>query len=241
MPSRKRKGFTVSAAPKMRRRRVTAKSSRNTRTGGFLGLENKFVDYERGNYAIQDSWTGGELDPGTPLCLSAVAQGDGASQRDGRKYEVLSVHLQGYIAVDAAEAATAPHDDILVRLALVVDSQTNAAQLAAENVYDDTLTLKFNGFRNLQYSSRFRVLKVKKLRLPVTAAVMSQGAVDLFAHGIVQIPWKMDFTFKVPLAVTCVTTAATIAAIQDNSIHLVGISTSSLAKISYTSRCRFHG
>lgn len=239
--------LTASLAP----RRVSASSLvvtqvPNLRTGGFLGIENKYVDYSVSAQALATAWTSGELDPATALCLNTVTQGTGQSQRDGRVQTVNAVHIKGFLQAAATESITTPPSDMLVRLALVLDTQTNAAQLAAENVFDPAANNDVDSFRNLEYTKRFQVLKDKMIRIPVAAATQNEGAANLFASGAVRIPFKFNHVFKKPLKVRYSDSAspATIAEITDNSLHLVGVYSSAYSEaptISYDSRCRFTG
>ncbi len=214
----------------------------DVRTGGFMGLEKKFVDYNVASDAFTTVWAGGEMEDGTALSLSAVAQGDGESQRDGRVYHIHSVHINGFLERAAQESVAAPVGDVLARLALVWDTQTNGAQLNAEDVF---LTIgageDVNSWRNLQFSKRFIVLKDKKIRIPVGMANLNEGAVNLFANTALKIPFKINKTFKTPIKVRCSGTTAVVAAITDNSLHLIGTATNSNGALTYQSRVRFTG
>ena len=214
----------------------------NKRTGGYEDLENKFVDYNVAGDAFSTQWAGGEMEDGTALSLSAVAQGDGESQRDGRVYYINSVHIKGFINIDVAEAQTAPGADSLARIALVWDTQTNGAQLNAEDVF---LTIgageDVNSFRNLRYSKRFIVLKDKMLRLPTSTAQLNEGSANAFANARVRIPFAINKKFKKPIKVRCSGTTAAVSSITDNSLHLIGTSTLASTTLTYQSRCRFQG
>ena len=73
----------------------------NVRTGGFLGIELKFLDCAWNSVTINTSTDGssGELQPssGCTSAISVPAQGDGESQRDGRKYTIKSMWLNGIV------------------------------------------------------------------------------------------------------------------------------------------------
>ncbi len=204
------------------------------------GGENKFVDYNVADKAFTTGWTGGEMDNATALALSAVAQGDTGSSRDGRVYYINSIHVRGFIHLPAAESQTGPQPDVLARLALVWDTQTNNGQLNAEDVYVTVGAGEdVNSFRNLKFSKRFIVLKDKEMR--VYRNQTNEGAANLFAANVVQIPFNFNKKFSKPIKVRASTTAATVAAITDNSLHLIGTSTSTALLLTYESRCRFSG
>ncbi len=220
---------------------VVPRPSVNFRQGGYIDIEKKFVDYSVTGDAFTSIWAGGEMDEGTALSLSAVAQGDGESQRDGRVYHIHSVHVRGQIKRAALEGQTAPISDAVARIALVWDTQTNGAQLNAEDVM---LTIgaasDVYSWRNLQFSKRFIVLKDKTFRVASNNQT-NEGASNLFANGDILIPFKINKTFKKPIKVRCKATTATVAAITDNSLHLIGTATTTGCNITYESRVRFTG
>jgi len=214
-------------------------AAQNVRTGGFVGRELKFSDLEMTNQAFSGSW--GTLEDSTADSLTGIGQGNGESQRLGRKYSIQSLHIRGFVEVAQVESQTAPLDDILARLVVVWDQQTNGAQLTATDVMDAGLTDDINSFRNLQHTGRFRVLKDKTFRIALNSQT-NEGAINLFAAPKIEIPFKMNFDFKKnPIVVTTSGTANQITAVSDNSIHLIGIATSTRALINYQVRVRFTG
>ncbi len=210
----------------------------NLRIGGFLGIENKFVDHELGVTTLASAWAGAELDEGTALALSAIAQGDGESNRDGRKANLLSVHIKGFLRIISQEAVGNPVFGGIIRLILVMDKQTNGAQLNAEDVVTVT-TQDINAWRNLQNSQRFRILKDQRFDMSVTN--MSTFQVNDFSTSQQEVPFEFHVVFKKPIVVNHTGTTAVVASIADNSLHLIGISTLGIHQISYVSRVRFRG
>ncbi len=214
----------------------------NARTAGYMGLEKKFVDYRVDDDQFTNVWAGGEMEDPTALSVSAVAQGDGESQRDGRVYYIHGIYITGTINRPAAESQANPVGDEIARLCLVWDKQTNGAQLNAEDVM---LTIAagddVDSYRNLQSVQRFKVLADKKYRVAVTQGQVNEGAVNLFANGATTTPFKLSYTFKTPIKVSCSGTTAAIASITDNSLHVIGTSNNGAATLSYTSRLRFTG
>ncbi len=211
----------------------------NLRIGGFAGIENKFVDYELVTRVVTAAWAGGELDEATALSLSSVAQGDGETQRDGRRMEILSVHIKGFVILVAQEAAAAPINGQAIRLVLVLDKQTNGAQLNAEDVFTTTTT-DVNAWRNLQHSQRFRILK--DVRIDLMPWGGTAGGTNSFDRGETKVLFEIHKVFKKPITVNHTGTTAVVASIADNSLHLIGVSTSATAcAVSYVSRVRFRG
>lgn len=212
---------------------------RNIRTGGFLGIENKFVDYEVTATAISATVAGSERDP-TPGCLSAVAQGDGENQRDGRRYKMNSIHVRGEVLLPA-DASSGLNAQQSVRLALVIDTQSNAAQMAAETCFAETTTAgqSYQAFRNLQYSGRYVVLCDEFIELKPLAAAGNGTTNDTAACKQV---FRLNFKIPEKYAVVDTTgTTANINVITDNSIHLLCWGTTNGITISYESRLRFVG
>lgn len=210
---------------------------RNARTGGFTDIEYKFVDYEQSTVALTTSWATKE--DSTALSISAVAQGDGESERDGRIYRITSVHVQGDIVLDVAESSTAPIQDVIARVIVVLDKQTNSAQMTGPLVMDAGGTADWHAFRNLQNTSRFQVLYDKKMIIPVNET--NEGSINLFATGSGRRFFKFNKRFKTPIKVICDGTTAVVGSITDNSIHVIAVASSGLANINYQSRVRFVG
>ncbi len=234
---RPRQSPAAAAAGRMRMRRVT-----QPRIGGFTGIEKKFIDYTVTDDAFVTVWAGGEMDPATALGISSIAQGDGESNRDGRVAVLHSIFIKGFVKTAATESAVAPLNDEIVRVAIVQDKQTNGAQLNAEDVFSTiSATNDINSVKNLQNSARFIVLKDKTIRIPRGQVSQNEGAANLFASGQCNIPFKMGVNLKKPIRVNHTGTTAVIASVADNSIHVIGTSTSTNCQLSYRSRVRFTG
>ncbi len=237
---RRRRAFRRKAGP--RGRAVTTRRYRrkrrimNVRTGGYQGIERKFVDIETQADAFATTWA--TMEDATNDSISGVAQGDGESQRDGRKYWIHSIHIKCAVQAQAQEAQVNPLSELKGRICLVWDKQTNGAQLTATDVMDGGLTDDTLAFRNLQFTSRFQVLWDKKWKL--TRHNVAQGAVDLFA-ATTQTTHIMTYNkiFSKPVQVICSGTTAVIANITDNSFHIIGVATNTTALLNMQVRVRF--
>lgn len=241
---RKKTGLspTLMYGPALRRTPVRS----NIRVGGFMGIENKFKDFPSVDHTLVESWAGGEYDDPTAGCLSMAAQGDGPSDRDGKVFRINKILIRGYIYTTATESATAPTADHLVRLCLVQDKQTNGAQLNAEDVFvtQGVSGEDVNSVRQLENIKRFNVLKDKQYLIRNSYAVVNEGAVNQFARGRSMVPFKISYTFKVPMEVNCGSTTAVVANCRDNSLHLIGCVSAlhgSTMGITYGCRFRFVG
>ena len=225
-------------ARRMRVVRRRAAPRLNARTGGFLGIEVKFADFESVDDAFATTWA--TMEPAASVeSISAVAQGDGESQRDGRVYHIKSLHVQGRFHMDVAEAAAAPQPDLVARICVVWDTQTNGAQLTATNVMDGGASDDWDAFRNLQFSKRFRVLFDRKVI--IKPSLLNEGGVNAFAAGSPNVLFKFNHTFRTPMKVICSGTTGVIASVTDNSLHVIGVANSTQALLSYQARVRFVG
>lgn len=208
----------------------------NLRTGGYLGTEFKFVDTQKALTNLSASWAGGEFDPAAGA-LCCPTKGTGPSNRDGDKICITGVHIRGHINLekqqDQADAIRAQQYCI----ALVLDTQTNGVALDAESVFVQT-DPETCSFRNLQYSNRFKVLKVWRGALYYTNA-MTDGANTASMSGLGRT-FKADINCKIP--VSFAGDAGTVADITDNSLHVIACaSTAATISCTYYARVRFVG
>ncbi len=236
--SRKRgRPMTVSGFIRRTRTRGARRApARLRRRGVGIGNELKFFDVETAVDAFAVTWE--TIEPATTN-LTAVAQGDGESNRDGRSYVIMGINIKGFISIAVSEAQTAPVGDQLARLVLVWDKQTNGAQLTATQVMDGAQTDDINSFKNLQFTKRFVILKDQTWM--VRRVGLNEGAVNAFAAGNRSLPFEWNINFRVPMEVTMSGTGADIANVTDNSIHMIGVATSTIVKASYQCRIRFRG
>lgn len=228
------------ARPKARLR------TRNIRTAGYLGIERKFLDCYASSVPIPapSDCSGGEMQPegGCTNCISAPAQGDGEQNRDGRKIGIKNVFVTGSVAAtaetDQADASAAP----TIFVALVLDTQANGATVVSEQVFtnpNDTPLVNAYPLRNLQYSSRYRVLDHKTIPLGPGHA-FTDGA-NTGTENIAHVPFVLGFKGDIP--VTFTSTTADVANVTDNALHIIafGTGTQYTPLLSYNSRIRFVG
>jgi hypothetical protein len=221
----------------------------NQRTGGFLGRQIKFQDTYLQNSAIptpSTAFSSLERDPTTENCLFAPVQGNGESNRDGKRVKVMSVAVEGNIhyPYNAVSTNVADH---WVFLALVQDKQTNGAQLNSEDVYTkpsgQTMSNQdsMNPLRNMEFTDRFKVLAKRKIRLKPEAlwngTNMSQQATRRC--------FSLRKKFKKCPIVHFTGNSGTVASVVDNSFHVLAWDSdhgsSAAALLSYNARTRFIG
>lgn len=224
-----------------------------------LSGEMKYFDCELASNAVPavtTTWVATTMqDPGTtidlgsaavatPLCLFAPIVAAGLNGRIGRSVKVLKIKVRGTIAVPAQTAQTGADPPMQVRLMLVMDKQTNAAQMTGAQLMRDAsaTAVTINSFQNPNNFGRFQVLKDKSIAIqnPNTASLSATNA-TFEQQGFI-IPFKMNWNFKVPCEVRFnATNGGTVADIIDNSFHMVaGATTLGFAPaLSYYSRISF--
>jgi len=222
-----------------------ARAIANAVTMGFMGIEKKFLDTARTGTGVASSagLAGGEYDPsaGCTGCLSCPAQGDTEQSRDGKRIVIDSLILKGYVA-DAASTGEAPSVGIKVFVAVILDTQTNGAQLNSEDVFKNlgnTALLAVDPMKNLLFGSRFRILKSQLFDL---TPIGITGAVATVAHNGArrEFDWYIPFKGGLPVNLNAGTTADVVNVI-DNSLHVVAFASEAGADIGYNARIRFQG
>jgi len=133
-----------------------------------------------------------------------------------------------------------------IYIALVLDTQTNGAQLNSEDVFTNpngTMISAASPLRNMSYTERFKVLKKKIIRFP-------QPSITYDGTNIEQSGFRIPFSFFVKLGglqtkFQAGTTTGYCGTIVDNSLHLIAYSNNTGASIipliSYNARLRFVG
>ncbi len=218
----------------------------NPRIGGFLGIELKFYDQKLIGSALTapTDGSGGEHDPSATVLLNTVIQGDGESNRDGRKMTMRSIYVDGQVNVSSQSSKNTADEGTQIFLALVLDTQTNGATISSENVYvnpgANSITAA-SPMRNLQFTKRFKVLATRHFEMQNTAMTNDSGSTGgVIIAGLSQ---RFKIYKKLNLPVQFSGTTETVANIVDNSLHLIAwcSSTTLAPKISYNSRLRFVG
>jgi len=179
----------------------------------------------------------------TPLCLFAPTVGAGLNQRIGRKVNVRKLKVRGMITVPQQAAQAAADSPTLVRLLVLQDMQTNAAQFTASDVINGATGANcIVSYQNPNGFGRFRVLKDKIWTLGnFSMANETQAPAGLVQQGNV---WSFKFTinFRKPVLVNFnATNGGTVADIIDNSFHIMaGCNSAAFApSLTYYTRVSF--
>lgn len=204
--------------------------------GAAVQGEMKYFDCDYNGVAIAavtTTWVAGtSADPLTtinlgsaavanPLCLVAPTVGAGLNQRVGRKICVRKIKVHGTLSV-APQVTQADADAATkIRIVLVQDMQTNAAQMTGAQLFNDGTgpVTVINSFQNPNNFGRFRVLKDKMF----TISNLSIGGT---AGAFAQASWRTNFKFNVNFrtAIDChfnATNGGTVADIVDSSFHIL--------------------
>jgi len=225
----KRRRFVVGRAGGRLRRR-------NVRTAGYLGIETKFWD-KAYDAAIVNTTAGAEADPAAnSSCLNSISQGDGESNRDGRRCVVKSMQIRGYLQGTALGDQADVPPAVIVRVLVVKDCQTNGVQLNSEDVLSDPASEPL-AMINLQHSRRFRILWDRTFVCPRNAAA-EDGA---NTNSTTPTGHVFNIYKKMSMPVTFDGTTDDIANITDNSLHVIAFANTTGMTLRYTSRVRFVG
>lgn len=203
--------------------------------------ELKYIDWALVDSTINSTTdcSSGEQDPSGASCLNGIAQGDTEETRDGRQAYLHSLRVDGVIRAPTQVGITgSPPDASVVFVAIVLDTQTNGAQLNSEDVFvnegGNTGTCPFP-HRNLKYIQRFKVLSQKTFVLKPQAYAFNGTNKDLV--GTAQ---RFCFEFPLGFPVLHNGTGNTISSIVTNSLHVIAFSDNKWSStISYNSRVRF--
>jgi len=186
--------------------------------------------------------TGGEMDPSTILCLNGVPQGDTASSRDGFKIAMKSIQIEGQIYVPQQTNQTAADGIPFIMIALVLDTQTNGAQLNSEDVFAAPADfISATALRNMSYTERFKVLKKKIVRIPQLS--MTYDGTNIEQAGA-YVPFSMFVKLGgLQTKFQSGTTTGYVGTIVDNSLHLIAFSStiSVPTQMVYNARLRYVG
>lgn len=220
--------------------------------------ETKYFDCELSNSsisAVTTSWgTGTRKDPGTtidigaaavatPLTLCAPTVGSALNQRIGRKIHIRKIKIRGQIQVPAQSAQAAADNACKVRMLLLQDKQTNAAQYTAADVLNaaSSAVTTVNSFQNPNGFGRFNVLKDKLITFGNVNMAGAPSSTDVIQSGMIR-DFKINYVFKKPVEVNFnATNGGTVADIVDHSFHfMVGTQDAAYAPtVTYYSRVSY--
>ncbi len=228
---KKRKAPTTGGG--YRRFAAAKKQQRATRAvyGRARGGEMKYYDTERTSKAIPAStdWTGTEFNPDVPNATStlcAPASGSAINERIGRDVKLMKLNINWQIQTPTQTGVTAGDFGTNIRLIVVQDTQTNAAQAQGEVIMQQPATASSdhppNSFMSLVNLGRFKILSDQHLVLEnpnaaATTATANQAQQGLILQGQIRLNFKQPVTIKFNATGTA---NGAIADIVDNSFSV---------------------
>jgi hypothetical protein len=194
--------------------------------GGSAGNELKFHDLDINDAGIAQGGTIAE-----DSCLT-IAQGDGESERIGRKCTVKSVNWRFAITLPSTGTQAATTD--VVRVILYLDKQTNGATAGVTDILESD---DFQSFNNLANKSRFRTLLDRTYDMNVEGA----GAGASWASSAKTITDSFYLSCNLPIEYDNSATTGAIATMRSNNIGVLLLSESGLCAFESKMRVRFVG
>ena len=165
----------------------------------------------------------GDAAVANPNCLFCPKVSAALNGRVGRNVKVMKIKISGHINVMPQGAQSTVDTGTVVRMLLVIDQQTNSAQMAASQLLNDGTAASntIHAYQNPNNFGRFRVLKDKRVTISDLNLAGSPTGSDVIQGGKV-IPFKFSHRFAQPLLVHFnATNGGTVADIVDNSFHFV--------------------
>ena len=226
--------------------------------GAAVRPETKYVDGYLDSTAVHvlsnndDTWADCELNPRQQAsvygCLPVPRQGTNCSDRDGRKIFVKNIKIRGRLQFTGADTVTTNQVQGFVRLIVVKDTTTCNATLSAENVIGPGLgsdgAAALTGDSAIMSMTdpdgwgRYKILadRIYKIAPQSTFSDGTDGTMNDY-----YMPFKI--TVKVNCYINFSGSTGVIGDVVDNSIHLIGASSTSTngVNISYVARTAFIG
>lgn len=221
------------AKSQIQRSKVASARFLATLSSRGLAGELKFFDtfvlsaacyYEPVGSAIISAQHGSRSVPSTCYALNAMDAGTADNQRIGKQVNLRSVFIRGDVYQPKLVSISDPRPTA-VRVIMFMDTQNNGQTPSASSVIPyitDTGAGNYNALRNLDYTSRFRVLMDEKIILvPPVQAVYSTGSssIVLSQYEVMQ-PFEKYVNLK-GMKTNYSGTTATSANIVDNAIYVM--------------------
>lgn len=171
---------------------------------------------------ISTNWASTEDDPAGLNTLFAPTQGTDYNNRIGRKVQVLSIRIRGFINCDHDDSSSQANDASIIRIILFQDKQTNTTQASGEDVINSGATGNaISMFQNPANFGRFRVLRDKRITISNQNAYWNTQDNHIGGSGLKR-PFIFSYKFKKPLYVHFnATNGGTVSDIVDNSFHII--------------------
>ncbi len=165
--------------------------------------EMKFFDSD-----VADNPVGATL---TINLLTTIPEGNGESERIGRKITLRQASILYHMNLPAATAAGSTATT--VRCMLIQDTQTNGAAFVAADLLDTDVLSSFN---NLANSSRFKIIYKEEFVLSAGGAAAS-GAAFVFSED--QAYLRKTLKLNIPMEFDNSATTGVITSIRSNNLY----------------------
>ncbi len=195
---------TRKASTLARARSTTTVVRREVARQSALDRELKFKDT-----AIADTTLGAAM---IITNLNVLQQGDGQSERVGRKVVIKGLHIRGQYKLIAATAAG--DTSTRLRQRVVLDTQTNKAEFVATDLVVADVIDSFNKLAN---KGRFRVLSDQVYTFSSSGAAAS-GAAFVFGEDMVDV--DINLKLNLPIEFNADLDTGVIATQTANSLKL---------------------
>ncbi len=203
-----------------------------TRTVGYYGRYNKGLGGELKFHDVNLNVDPLAVAGSVTASLNLIAQGNGESQRLGRKCFVKSIHIRGRWQVDTAGASD---QDTTIRMIIFIDKQCNGATAAVTDILDSA---GYTSFRSLVNSGRFKICMDRNYTLHKDTEHTSADAVVTFQKTR-DFQWHKKL--NVPLLFDGATGAITEICCQNIGVLFICDNVGSAPKFNGNVRLRFQG
>ncbi len=198
------------------------------RTSGYYGRftsggERKFHDI-----VVDDAPVPTAL---TIFNLTVIAEGNGESERIGRKITIKQISCNYSMQLTGGTAATDTSDT--VNIMIIQDRQTNGAQFVALDLKETDNIISFN---NLANSKRFKTLYSQDYSLAAGGAAPS-GAALIFSEDRAFV--RMNLNVNIPIEYDNSATSGVITSVRSNNIYFVTRSSSAVVSTIGRVRIRY--
>ncbi len=167
-----------------------------------------------------------------PFQLLTIPEGNGESERIGRKITIKKVHIRGVftLAPQTSISLTATQITAMV----VQDTQTNGIIIDALDLLEVNT---FDSFRNLAESQRFKILYRETFILKAHSGGLNDAPVWNSGEDVVGV--NINLNVNIPIEYNNDLTDGTITTIRSNNIYFVTLSNSGIAASEIRARVRY--
>lgn len=174
----------------------------------------KFLDQNIADAAIA---AGGTifLNGSTEASLLRIPEGNGESERIGRKITVRKLAWRFTIKLTEVDGAANPVNPDTIRVILYLDKQANGAAAATQDILEDN---EFISFNNLANSKRFRTLMDRTYDINCHAGGGDGVASDWVGTRVSDTFFK---NVNIPIEYDNSATTGALATIRSNNINVL--------------------